>query len=160
MISMKTRVKAIGGHSRCAAFTLVEVMIASITFAVVLAAGNAALIQGFRMTAAAREELRATQILQDRSEILRLYTWDQLTNSGFVPLTFTESFNTAGAAHGNGGVTYHGTVTISQAPVTTESYSNDLRLVSFQLNWTNNNISHQRTLTTLDSSYGLHNYIY
>jgi hypothetical protein len=142
------------------AFTLVEVMIGAVLFAGFCLTGYLALVQGFQILQAAREDLRATQILQDKTEILRLYTWDQLTNNGFVALTFSDCFNPAGAGTTNTGTPYYGTVAIAAAQGVTENYSNDLRTVTFQLSWTNNNIPHQRQLTTMVSRYGLHNYIY
>ena len=40
-----------------------------------------------------RENLRATQILEGKMEIVRQYNWDQVVNlPGFIPTTFTESF--------------------------------------------------------------------
>ena len=142
-----------------AAFTLVEVVIASVLFAITCSAGYLALAQGFRVIQTMRENLRATQILQDKTEIVRLYTWQQLTTSGFVPLTFTNYFNPAGQESGAKGATYYGTVTISNAPIP-ESYASDLKLVTFNLFWTNSSIPHQRQIATLVSHYGLHNYIY
>jgi hypothetical protein len=141
-----------------AAFTLVEVMMASGTFAVACLAGFMGVLQGFQIVQSTRENLRATEILQDNAEILRLYTWQQLNTPGFVPLSFTNSFNPAGAARGNAGVTYYGKVTIAAAPLT-ESYASNMKMLTFQLNWTNN-VAHQRQLTTLVSLYGIHNYLY
>ena len=143
-----------------AAFTLVEVMIASGTFAVACFAGFAGVLQGFQIMQSTRENLRATEILQDNMEILRLYTWQQLNTAGFVPLSFTNSFNPAGAASGHAGVTYYGTVTPAAAPLT-ESYHTNMQMFTFQLNWTDGNgLTHQRQLTTLVSFYGIHNYLY
>lgn len=143
----------------CRAFTLVEVVIASALFIIASVAGYLALAQNFQIIQSMRENLRATQILQDKTEIVRLYTWEQLTNSGFVPLTFTNTFNPSGRANGTLGATYYGTVTISNAPMA-ESYAGDMKLVSFRLAWTNSGVPHQREISTLVSHYGLHNYIY
>jgi hypothetical protein len=158
---MKMRVETNRSHSRSkAAFTLAEVMIASGTFAVACLAGFAGVVQGFQLVQSTRENLRATQILQDNMEILRLYTWDQLNTPGFVPLSFTNTFNPAGVASGNAGVTYYGTVTPAPAPLT-ESYATNIVVFTFQLNWTNSNrLTHQRQITTLVSRYGIHNYLY
>lgn len=145
-------------RQRRAAFTLVEVMFASGIFAIACLAGYSGIIQGFRIIQNTREDLRATQILQNKTEVVRLYTWDQLTNGGFVPLTFTNSFNPAGP-NGSKGATYYGTVTFASAPFT-ESYAADLEMVTFRVNWTNFNVSHQRQFSTLVSHYGLQNYIY
>lgn len=158
---MKMRLETNRNRRRIdAAFTLVEVMFASGIFAIACLAGYAGVLQGFQLVQSTRESLRATQILQDNMEILRLYTWDQLNTPGFVPLNFTNSFNPAGAASGNGGVNYYGTVTVAPAPLT-ESYASNMKLFTFQLNWTDNNhLTHQRQVSTLVSFYGVHNYLY
>ena len=146
-------------HPQCAAFTLVEVVIASALFIIASVAGYLALAQNFQIIDAMRENLRATQILQDKTEIVRLYTWEQLTDSSFVSRYFTNYFDPNGLSSGTQGATYYGKVTISNAPLT-ESYAGDLKLVTFQLSWTNSGVPHQREITTLVSHYGLHNYIY
>jgi len=146
-------------HLHSGAFTLVEVVIASALFVISSVAGYLALAQNFQIIQAMRENLRATQILQDKTEIVRLYTWQQLTNGAFVPKYFTNYFNPSGRAGETQGASYYGTVTIGNAPMT-ESYAGDLKLVTFRLSWTNSNVPHQREISTLVSHYGLHNYIY
>jgi Prokaryotic N-terminal methylation motif len=146
-------------RSYCAAYTLVEVMIGSALFAMCALASYLGLAQGLQILQLTREDLRATQILQDKTEIIRLYTWEQLTNSAFISSSFTDYFNPAGVTNGSSGAAYFGTVTITNAPMT-EGYAADLKLVTFQLSWTNHDTLHQRQIITLASRYGLHNYIY
>ena len=141
-----------------AAFTMAEVIMAVGLFGIAFLAAYSGLTQGCKITQATRENERATQILLDKAEILRLYTWDELTNIAFTPLAFTNYYNPSGA-NGNQGPAYYGTVTITNAPIT-ETYSTDMMLLTFQLTWANENTSHQRQLTTLVSRYGMHNYIF
>ena len=52
----------------------------------------------------ARENVRATQVLQEKMEVVRLYNWDQLNQPGFVPTQFTEAYyvgNPTNAPTGN-----------------------------------------------------------
>jgi hypothetical protein len=149
-----------------AAFTITEAVVAAGLFAIVFLAAYWGIVQGDKLIENTRENERATQILLDKAEVLRLYTWDELTNIAFTPLSFSESYNASGTTNNNGAVTdgnealtYYGSVTIGSAPLT-ETYSNDMRLLTFQLNWTNNYLNHQRQFTTLVSRYGEHNYIY
>jgi prepilin-type N-terminal cleavage/methylation domain-containing protein len=139
-------------------FTLVEVLIGM----AVIAVGILSLMFGFRQSFAVvqvnRENLRATQILQEKTEMLRLYTWDQVTNGAFIPTNFSSSFNPA-AGTNNTGVSYSGTVTVTNAPIT-ETYSTDLRQVTISLTWTNGGEGHTRSMVTFISRYGLQNYIY
>ena len=48
-------------------------------------------------------------------EVMRLYSWDQINTSGYVPTTFTAPFYTANS--NNVGVTYTGQVSITAAPI-------------------------------------------
>ena len=116
--------------------------------------------QGFGIVQVARENLRATQILQEKMETIRLYKWDDITTPGFIPATFTDSFYPAGLT--NQGVNYQGTMTISDvpSPLSSASYASDLKLVVVQVNWTSGKVQRNRDMRTLVSHYGLHNYIY
>jgi hypothetical protein len=114
--------------------------------------------QGFAFIRATRENVRATQILQERMETIRLYTWDQLTN-GTAPVTFTNYQYASGPASANQGIAYIGTQTITKAPIT-ESYGGDLLQVSVKLTWASGAAPHKKQATTLVSRYGIQNYVY
>lgn len=141
------------------AFTLPEVLIAAGLVGFTGLALFVGFRQSFNLVEADRENLRATQILQEKMEMIRLYSWDQVTNAGYIPTTFTDTFDpTAGT--NNTGVTYTGTVIVTNAPIGA-TYSNDLRLVNIRLSWTNTGgTAHTREMTTFVSHYGLQNYIY
>jgi type II secretory pathway pseudopilin PulG len=143
---------------RCAAFTLVEVMFAVGIVGFMFTAVYASLSQSFAITEATRENLRAVQILQDKTETIHLYTWDQINTPGFIPATFTNWFNPLAAAN-NGGVKFTGTLNIQNAPLT-ESYAGDLKLVTVTVSWNSGKNSCQKQMSTLVSHYGLQNYIY
>jgi hypothetical protein len=114
---------------------------------------------GFAVLRLARENLRATQILAERMEVIRLVRWDDVT-PGFIPGTFTAPFE-AGAPISAGAEQsgYRGTVTIIDAPVS-ESYAGSLRMVRIELTWKSGNIMRHREMATYVSRYGLQNYIY
>src|SRR6266496_5429322 len=95
--------------SRQAAYTLPEVMVGVSIIAVMFVTLYLGFTQGFGVVQTSRENLRATQILQQYSELIRLYTWDQLTNSSYIPATKTWTFYPLGGT-GAQGVTYTGTV--------------------------------------------------
>lgn len=139
-------------------FTLIDVTIGvgmSVVMFVTLYLGIA---QGFGIIQLARENLRATQIMQEKTETIWLYTWDQITTPGFIPPTFTASFYPTGQ-QGNQGITYQGTVRIANAPVT-ESYADSLKMVTVALTWQSGTVTRQREMNLILSRYGLHNYIY
>jgi len=113
---------------------------------------------GFAVLRVARENLRATQVLQERMEVLRLIKWDDVA-PGFIPMTFTAPFyateptNTTVGAFG-----YTGTVIITNPPA--ETYSDHLRMIQIGLTWTSGNVTRSRQMTTYVSRYGLQNYLY
>lgn len=144
-------------HTKAEAFTLAEVLVALAVGSVLFVSLYSGLSSGFAIVQLARENLRATQILQEKMETIRLYTWDQITTPGFIPTNFVEVFYSA--TQYTGGLTYTGAVTIASAPVT-ESYSNDLRMVTFQVTWESANVLRRRDMSTFISRYGLQNYIY
>src|ERR1041385_931076 len=76
-----------------AAMTLVEVMVAVGVMGTMLTALYAGFAYGFSEIRLARENVRATQILEERMEVVRLLNWDQVVNlPGYIPATFTAPF--------------------------------------------------------------------
>jgi type II secretory pathway pseudopilin PulG len=136
------------------AFTLIEVMTSFLLIGGMALTLYVGMGQGFAVIQLARENLRATQILQEKMETIRLVAWDQLNTKGFVPVNFSAPFDET-----EGGLIYTGTVIITNAPFT-ESYSSDLRLVVADLTWMSGNVPRHRSMRTLVSEYGLQNYIY
>src|ERR1051325_1656119 len=139
------------------AFTLVEVMLAVVIVGVEFVSLYVAISQGFAVVRSTRENLRATQIMQEQVEILRVLNWDQITTNA-SPWNFSASFYPAGGT--NQGLIYSGTVTLTNAPGP-DAYSSDMRLAIVSLSWTNGENTHavrNRELRTLVSRYGLHNY--
>ena len=140
-----------------AAFTLSEVLVAVAIGSVVFVSLYSGLSSGFAIVQLARENLRATQIMQEKMETIRLYTWDQITTTGFIPTNFTDVFYSS--TQYAGGLTYTGSVTIAASPIT-ENYSNDLKMVTVKVTWESANVLRNREMSTLVSRYGLQNYIY
>lgn len=156
------------------AFTLIEVVVATAIVGIFFVALYAGITQGFTIMANTRENVRATQILLDRMEELRLYSWDQIKSNGgtnsYVPATFTESFYPAstnqsqstfqsGSTNSSGDFTFYGTIVITNAGLSA-SYNTNMRRVIVTLNWTNGTTVRQQRMSTLVSQYGLQKYIY
>ena len=140
-------------------FTLVEAAVAAGVIGV-LAAG---LYTGMAHTTfdvrLARENERATQIMVEKMELIRLYNWDQINSNGFIPLTFTAPYYDDGTNSASPGPTYTGAVSIASFPGRHAAYSNDLRVVTIDLNWASGKLARKRSLTTYVSRYGLQNYL-
>lgn len=114
------------------------------------------------MLKSTREDLRATQILMQRTEVVRLLTWTQLTN---CPPTFTESYNQDTATNISNGIIYYGTVSVGAATniSDTVTYKNDIKLMTIAVVWTNSagsvNSAHRREMQTLSAENGMQNYL-
>lgn len=153
------------------AFSLIEAMVSACIVGVLFTSLYAGITAGFGALNSARENLRATQVLIDKMETLRLYSWNQLATFGsstsYIPSTFVESFyptstnfslstvttNTTGS-----GFTYYGSVAIGSAGFT-QNYSNSMKLVTITLRWTNG-VERSQSMSTYVGQYGIQNYIY
>lgn len=142
---------------RNSAFSFVEVLVAAAICGIMFLTLYAGFSSGFVVLQLSRENLRGTQILQEKLETIRLYNWDQLTNVSFIPANFVDTFYPG--TQSTSGITYTGKVTIAAAPIS-ESYSNDLRLITVEVQWISANVLRKRDMSTLVSRYGLQNYIY
>src|SRR6476619_2008113 len=103
-----------GPQRQTGAFSIIEALVAVALLGVVFVSLYTGISNGFAFAKVTRENLRATQILQEKMETVRLYTWDQLNTPGFVPTNFFEGFYASGT--NNGGVTFTGTVAIASVP--------------------------------------------
>ncbi|MEW6155975.1 MAG: prepilin-type N-terminal cleavage/methylation domain-containing protein [Verrucomicrobiota bacterium] len=154
---MKTTARQSSVRSQLA-FSMIEILVAVSIGGIMFVSLYSGLSSGFAIVQLARENLRATQILQEKMETIRLYRWDQINTAGFVPTNFTDVFYSS-STQAASGLTYTGTVTIVNAPMT-ESYSNDVRMVTVELRWVSAKVLRKRDMSTLVSRYGLQNYIY
>jgi type II secretory pathway pseudopilin PulG len=144
-----------------AAFGLTESLIGVVVIGVVFTALYAGMTTGFQAVRSARENLRATQIMLEKFEALRLYNWDQITSTNnYVPIRFTNHYVLNPTA---AGTVYYGDVRIAPLPVdANEPYREDLRAVTITINWTSgaSTTPRTRTFTSYVAKYGLQNYIY
>jgi prepilin-type N-terminal cleavage/methylation domain-containing protein len=140
------------------AYSMIELLVAVAVLGVMFVSLYSGFSAGFAIIELARENLRATQILQEKMETIRLYTWDQINTPGFIPTNFLENFYAVGATNVSG-LTYTGSVTIAKAPITT-SYSNELKNVTIQVRWRSAGVPRTREMSTFVTRNGLQNYIY
>jgi prepilin-type N-terminal cleavage/methylation domain-containing protein len=139
------------------AFTILEVVIALVILGMIVLAVYGAITSGMGTLRMAREDLRATQILLDKMETIRLYNWNQLDPS-FVPSTFVVNYD-VNSTNVSSGVLYSGTVQILPSGAGT-TYADDLKRVVVRLNWKTGQISRSRELITYVCRTGLQNYFY
>jgi prepilin-type N-terminal cleavage/methylation domain-containing protein len=148
------------------AFTLPEVLVSMAVVGLLVLSLFGGLSSGMGAIRAARENLRATQILEEKMEILRAYSWDQITtNVTGIPTNFVAYFyptNISGLANvdlAKSGTIYTGVLTISDSALG-ESYSNELKKVTVSVTWQSGDVLHRRSMDTMVSRYGMRNYLY
>lgn len=158
---------------RAGAFTLIEVMISMAVVAMMFVSLYAGITQGLAVISTARENMRATQIMIEKIELLRLYSWAQVQEPGFIPGAFAERLmpstttnsttsadSVAGLSVPAGvGTVFVGTIRLS-TPTFNTGYSNNMRLATLTVSWTNGNVRRIRSMQTLVAEMGIHDYVY
>ena len=144
---------------KVAAFSLVEAVVGMGLLGTVVGALLSGFTTGFFTMQMARENLRATQIMLEKMETIRLYSWEQITqtNPAFIPATFEEKYDPHST--NNPGITYYGTMTITNAPINA-TYKNDMKLVTVTVRWKTGQIARQREFSSYIARYGLQDYVY
>ncbi len=148
-------------------FALAEVLVAAGILAFVSTSLYGAFSAGFCLIQSTRENLRATQIMVQKLEAVRLFTWSQVCDTtNYLTSNFTAVYDPLGVNSGNSGAQYTGTVTASvpAAGELPEAYRTNMRTITVSLNWTTQNgakaIPHQRQMTTRVARNGMQNYIW
>src|SRR5437899_9172921 len=116
-----------------AGFSMIEVTIGMGVIGTTCVALLTGITSGFCSMRIARENLRATQIILEKVETIRLYSWDQINTAGFIPATFTEVYDPT--RPNSTGLTYNGTMTITTPPIS-NSYNGYLRMLTVNLSCT------------------------
>jgi hypothetical protein len=140
--------------------TLVEVVMATGIIAVTGAGTISSINYGLCIMRIARENQRATQVMLEKLEAIRLYNWTQVTNSGFIPSSFTAPYDPTSSS---AGTTYYGTMSVSNPNFvgTTPNYSASIRQFNVSVSWTNvGRLTHTRSLSTYVAQNGMQNYVY
>ena len=148
------------------AFSLVEVLFAMAVTGIMVTALYAGLTWCLTSVRTARENLRASEVMVEKMEVIRLLTWDQIDSGSVLFTTFTAGYSTGSATskkdttNYNGGFNYYGTITVVP-PLDTQllgNYTNDMRVVQVQVYWTNQRFPHTRKISSYVSRYGIQNY--
>lgn len=144
-------------------YTLVEVIMAVMVIGLMTISLYAGLTYGFGIVQMSREDLRATQIMMQKMESIRLCTWSSLTN---CPITFKESYDPSAVSQGGGGTIYTGTVVtnVASSIPNTANYKSNMCLVTVTVYWTNylgkQTLVRTRQAQSQVARYGLQNYIW
>jgi type II secretory pathway pseudopilin PulG len=142
-------------------FTLSELMVAMGIGSFVFISLYAGVTHSVAAVQRAKENLRATQIIMEKFEVIRLYNWSQINTPGFIPSQFTEYYRPAADSIDNKdvGVRYQGTLTLTNADVS-PAYSNTMKKVVAEVSWATGSVTNTRTMETFVSEHGIQNYLY
>ena len=139
-------------------------MVAVAMGAVMLTALYAGITFGFSTVKIEREDLRATQIMVEQMETLRLTPYANLQN-----FSTNVYFDPSGSTNGSGGALY--TISITTAtPAKSDLappgmpavvyYNTSMLRITATASWTNNNIARTRSLVTYAARNGVQAYVY
>jgi Tfp pilus assembly protein PilV len=144
----------------CAGFSLAEVSVGMGVVGIVFISLYSGLTSGVASVGMARENSRATQIMVEKLDSIRLYPWDKIEKLGYSDLPFTAWFVPSGTpTNGSSGCIYSGTVKVSPAPVS-DAYKDNMRQVTVSLTWQTGMVKRQRSMTTMVAKNGMQNYVY
>jgi hypothetical protein len=97
----------------------------------------------------------------EKVETIRLYSWQQVTNKGFIPTNFVAKYDPI-SQPSTSGLVYQGELYLD--PVSTNqlgaSYAPNLRQVTVKLSWKTGNLQRNREFKSYISRYGLQEYVY
>src|SRR5262249_44262285 len=148
-VSMRINCPEKNKRRDASAFTIAEVLVSSSILVICFVSLYMAMGFGWSTIKDTREDLRATEIMLDKMEKIRLYSWLQATNTATYmnPAAFTETYNPNGSRTGQA---YTVNVLLSSAPSGTPvGYQNNLKLVTVVVRWTNHYqgvpVAHART---------------
>ncbi len=150
-----------------AAYSLVELVVGAAIVGFVATSLYGAFAAGFCIIRSTRENLRATQIMVQKLEAVRLFTWSQVndTNNYLTPV-FVERYDPENPNKNQRGPQYTGYVQASlpAAGDLPEAYRTNMRTITVSLHWTNYNgakvMVHKRDMRTRVVRNGMQNYIW
>ncbi len=150
-----------------AAYTFLEVIIGVLVLGIMMLSLYAGFSSGFALVQVSRENVRATQILMQKMETIRLYKWNQVTNPAYLKPSFGEWYFPSGTNTKSAGTYYSGFLSVRSAPGIPPAYAKNMRSVIATVYWTNyprwprtNIIVRTREMQTLVARYGLQSYIF
>src|ERR1043166_8706145 len=152
-------------------FGLVDALFAMALAGMMFIALYAGLAFGFKVIKIARENTRATQIMLEKMETIRLYTWTQVTNYGntnsgnyFLPSNpFIVPYYAVGT---NSSLVYTGRIILEPSGVTkgdgtSASYADAMRKITVRVDWgTVGNTNRTRSMSTYVTRNGMQTYVY
>ena len=151
----------ISARASAAAFTLLEGMVSLGVGGIALIALYAGFTYGFATIDVTRQDLRATEIIVQRLERVRLCSFNQVTNTSVNPLTSVEYYDPPDQTNGAGGIAYTVTFNASVPASGTlpDAYRTNMLLVTVGASWSSGNLQHSRSMQTYVAQNGIESYV-
>ncbi len=141
-------------------FTLVETVVATFVAAIVLVTFYGSLATGFALIRVTQENLRATQIIAQRMETIRLSAYKTLQDPTKYPATATEYYSESGKTNGSPGAAYTVTSTCAPGPASLPpSYRTNVLQITVGATWKSGNVQRSRSMQTSVTKYGIQRYV-
>lgn len=143
------------------AYSLAEVMVGVSLMGILFVSLYGGMSSGFALTQVSRENLRATQILLERVEGVRLYNWNQLAYSNWIPSSFTNYYYPITEPGESPGIMYVGRMEVKPAAMNpSATYSSKVREIEVTVDWVSAGVPRNRKMSTYVSRNGVQNYVY
>jgi Tfp pilus assembly protein PilV len=158
---MGTKPGARNDRTSTGGFTLAETLVAVFVSSFMLTALYACFASGFSIVKVTREDLRATQILLQRMEAMRVSDYTQLTNSAKYPTNTIVYFDEANAGSGKGGTPFTVTFNARKLPSPkpqSQFYTNMLE-VTVEASWMSGKVQRRRSMQTYVARQGIQQYV-
>ena len=138
-------------------FILIETIVATLLAGIMLPTLYAGLGAGFSLIQVTRENLRATQVIVERMESVRLVPYKTL--SAAYPTNVTEYYSPSGQTNGSGtvyAVTYNCVPAPSSLP---PAYRSNMMSVTVTASWKSGKVQRARSMQSYVARYGVQRYV-
>ena len=140
-----------------AAFSLTEAVVALAVGGIMIVSLYSGMTSASFSMRMAREDARATQIMLDKIEVVRLCSWEQINDKKFMPSTFTTPIY---PELGTNGPLMTGTLTIDKVPTLPVTYKDAVALVTVRVTWgEKGKMQRSRQMSTYVSQHGITKYL-
>lgn len=144
-------------RTRAAAFSLTEAVVALAVGGVMIVSLYSGMTSATFSMRMAREDARATQIMLDKIEVVRLCSWDQINDKNFMPATFTAPIY---PELGTNSPVMTGSLTIEKVPTLPATYKDAVALVTVKVQWgEKGRMQRSRQMSTYVSQHGITKYL-
>jgi len=149
-------------RNRKTAFFLLEAVIGMALLGLVFMAMYTGLVTTTFSVQLSRENLRATQLMAEKLDTIRLYGYKKIIDDPFyLKWTDVPVYPDDPSKPGNDATArvFKGEIVVDAAPIT-EAYAADMRMITVRVMWTTGKLNRTRSMSTLISKYGLYKYVY